>query len=97
MRENYIWYHCRHLEGFDFEKLETELKRNGAWEATLPVICGKIKAKNEFLVKDWQFAQQKTKLPVKVTIPGPLTIADTTVNKFYQFCDVFLINSNHQT
>jgi len=49
-RENYIWYYCRHLEGFDFINVKDVAKRNGAWTASLPTIVGKIRAKEGFLV-----------------------------------------------
>ena len=41
-RENYIHYHCRHLEGIDFENLTTSVHRNGAAVADLPTITRKI-------------------------------------------------------
>jgi len=83
-RENYIHYHCRHLDGFDFDNLTVRSVRNGAYEAELPTIRSAIKARETgFLVHDWQAAQETTNHPVKVTIPGPITIGDTTANDFY--------------
>jgi len=41
-RENYIHYHCRHLEGFDFERLVEQDLRGGAYRARLPAIVGPI-------------------------------------------------------
>ncbi len=83
-RENYIHYHCRHLEGFDFDNLEARVLRDGAYEAELPVIRGDIKAKGvAFLQRDYEIAQSFTSHPVKITVPGPLTIMDTTVNEHY--------------
>ena len=37
-RENYIHYHCRHLDGFDFRTLERRVLRDGAYETDLPAI-----------------------------------------------------------
>ena len=83
-RENYIHYHCRHLGGFDFETLTRRVVRDGAYEAELPTIRGPISARRTgFLVHDWQAAQQFTDRPVKVTLPGPITIADTTADAHY--------------
>ncbi len=83
-RENYIHYHCRHLDGFDFENLSTRVLRDGAYETDLPTIRSAIKVRNTgFLVHDWQAAQQFTERPIKVTIPGPITIADTTADEHY--------------
>jgi 5-methyltetrahydropteroyltriglutamate--homocysteine methyltransferase len=88
-RENYIHYHCRHLDGFDFENLTARVLRDGAYETELPTIRGPIRAPQtpdtaKFLARDYEIAQSFTKKPVKVTVPGPLTIMDTTVNAHYE-------------
>ena len=83
-RENYIHYHCRHLNGFDFENLTKRTLRDGAYSAELPTISAKISPKgNHFLPRDFAVASQFTHRPVKLTIPGPTTIMDTTANEFY--------------
>ncbi len=85
-RENYIHYHCRRLAGFDFENLTTKSVRNDAYSVALPTIRAKVEARKSdigFLVKDWQAAQAISKKPVKITIPGPLTICDTTYDDYY--------------
>ena len=83
-RENYIHYHCRHLDGIDFETLTEKVLRNGAYSAALPTITGPVKAGEPFLVEDWQDAQATTERPVKVTLPGPMTIGDTTADAHYE-------------
>ncbi len=83
-RENYIHYHCRHLDGFDFDNLTTRVLREGAYTADLPTINGKVVPRgNHFLTRDYQIASGFTDHPVKITIPGPLTIIDTTANAHY--------------
>jgi len=82
-RENYIHYHCRHLNGFDFEQLRAKKSREGNYEFPAPNVVGKVTCKESFLTEDWIVAQALTKHPVKVTLPGPLTIADTVANTFY--------------
>jgi 5-methyltetrahydropteroyltriglutamate--homocysteine methyltransferase len=83
-RENYIHYQCRHLSGFDFTNLTKRILRNGAYETALPTIRGKIEPEGEhFLPRDWQIAQAATDRPVKLTVPGPITIMDTTANDYY--------------
>lgn len=84
-RENYIHYHCRHLEGFDFDNLTKRTLRDGAYSAELPTISARISPRgNHFLPRDFATASQFTNHPVKLTIPGPTTIMDTTANQFYQ-------------
>jgi 5-methyltetrahydropteroyltriglutamate--homocysteine methyltransferase len=83
-RENYIHYHCRHLEGIDFTRLTRKVHRNGAAVAELPTIDGPIRPRGDhFLDHDFTVAQQVSDRPVKITIPGPLSIIDTTVNQHY--------------
>ncbi|HIN17293.1 MAG TPA: 5-methyltetrahydropteroyltriglutamate--homocysteine methyltransferase [Gammaproteobacteria bacterium] len=82
-RENYIHYHCRHIEGIDFEHLSRTALRNGAYEANLPTVVSKVQVRDQFLVADWRRAQNLTDRPVKITLPGPMTISDTTVDTYY--------------
>jgi len=82
-RENYIHYHCRHLEGFDFSNLTRKPVRGGNYEANLPTVIGPVSARATFLVRDWQRAQSFTDQPVKITMPGPMTIWDTNVDTYY--------------
>lgn len=82
-RENYIHYHCRRLEGIDFDTLTARELRGGAYRAELPTVVGPVKARDPFLAHDWRVAQACTDRPVKVTMPGPMTIIDTTANRHY--------------
>ena len=82
-RENYIHYHCRHLNGVDFDTLTEKVLRGGAYSAALPTITGPISARENFLQQDWKAAQAFTDRPIKVTMPGPMTITDTVANGFY--------------
>jgi len=83
-RENYIHYHCRNLAGIDFAGLTQKAMRDGQWTVAVPTITGPIKAGDAFLARDWQVAQAVTDKPVKITLPGPLTIIDSTYNAFYE-------------
>lgn len=84
-RENYIHYHCRHFEGIDFENLTRKVHRGGAAVADLPTISGKVVPDGDhFLDRDFKFAQECTDRPVKITVPGPITIMDTTADTFYE-------------
>ncbi len=83
-RENYLHYHCRHLHGIDFTRLTERLVRNGSWRGQLPTFVGPISAKEHFLRRDHEVASEAAAAaPVKITIPGPLTLMDSTANAFY--------------
>ena len=82
-RENYIHYHCRHLTGFDFTRLTEKTMRSGAWTVKVPTITAEIRAGEPFLVRDWEVARSATDRPVKITLPGPMTISDSVADAFY--------------
>ncbi len=81
-RENYIHYHCRHLMGIDFAVI-TERKMRGHYVAQVPTITGPVRAGASFLAAEWVLAQKDSKQPVKVTLPGPMTIANSVADAHY--------------
>ena len=53
--------------------------------ADLPTIRARVEPRgNHFLDRDYQIAQQFSENPIKLTVPGPLSIIDTTANSFYK-------------
>lgn len=82
-RENYIHYHCRHIDGIDFSNLTRKVSRQGAWAADLPTATGPLKARDRFLPRDYRIAQAATDRPVKITVPGPMTITDSIADAYY--------------
>ncbi len=86
-RENYIHYHCRHLNGVDFNTLTEKVAITGNYKCWLPTITDKISATEPFLIDEWKNNQSISSKPVKVTIPGPMTITDTIANSYYKSDD----------
>lgn len=86
-RENYIHYHCRHIDGIDFFRLTEKVTRTGNYKCWLPTIVSKVKAQDSFLVHDWKTSQRLSSKPVKITLPGPMTISDTIANSYYSSQD----------
>ena len=82
-REHYIYYHCRHIPGFDFENLTAKTMRGGSWQAQVPTVTEAVSAGDPFLAQDWRRAQAATANPVKITVPGPMTIMDSTADAHY--------------
>ena len=83
-RENYIHYHCRHLAGIDFNNLTEKVARTGNYKCWLPTITNKISSRDPFLVDEWKHNQSLSNKPIKITIPGPMTITDTIANTYYK-------------
>ncbi len=82
-REHYIFYHLRHLSGVDFGHLQVREIRTGAWEREVPTIIDRVSPNGSFLPYDYQIAQSYSTRPIKITVPGPMTIADTVVDEHY--------------
>ena len=72
------------LDGINFEKTHTKWSRNNSYRHEVPIIDNKIKAKKNFLSMEWKINSLFTKKDIKITIPGPLTIMDTTYNEYYE-------------
>jgi len=83
-RENYIHYHCRFLKGIDFKNLTKKTARTGNYDCYLPTIISKVEFNKPFLSNEFKINQKFSSKPVKVTIPGPLTITDTIADDYYK-------------
>lgn len=82
-RENYIHYLCRHLDGIDFDNLSPRMIR-GVTPSMLPTITAPVRPRAASpLPRDFGVAQAATDRPVKITIPGPMTIIDSVVDAHY--------------
>ncbi|XP_033103865.1 5-methyltetrahydropteroyltriglutamate--homocysteine methyltransferase-like [Anneissia japonica] len=84
-RENYMYYLLRHLKGFDFFNLtDNHPMRNPKYVHSVPTIVGPLEIVDESkLAGEWRKCQDVSEVPVKYTIPGPMTIIESTSNKFY--------------
>jgi len=82
-RDHYVYYHLRALSGFDFERTTERAMRAGGWTAAVPTVRGPIEHRRHFLRHDWRTAQAATDRPVKITVPGPMTIAGSTADDHY--------------
>ncbi len=82
-RENYIHYQCRALNGIDFQTL-SPVRMRGTTDTLLPTVTASITARQSPLDRDFRQAQTATRNPVKITIPGPMTIIDSIANDHYE-------------
>jgi len=93
-RNNYIYPFCETLNGFNFQMKKEKVARNGKWKGIFPCVVSEISLKSESeradMSKEWEIAQGMIDIPVKYTIPGPLTISDTVYNDFYEDEEEFL-------
>jgi 5-methyltetrahydropteroyltriglutamate--homocysteine methyltransferase len=76
------------LAGFDGIDLEHEavkiIYRRREQPRPVPRIVGKIKRRAPAIVEDLRFAKAHTNKPIKMDLPGPMTVVDSTVDEFYK-------------
>ena len=85
-RRHYIWGFVSGLTGIDTEHLGKKVTRGGRYTNRLtPVarIVGDIARQKQILVEGLQYAKTLTTRPIKVTLPGPMTIVDSLQDDFY--------------
>src|SRR6266478_4654317 len=52
-------------------------------ERFVPRIVGKIKRKQPAIIDDLRFAKAQTAKPIKMAVPGPMTVIDSTLDEAY--------------
>jgi 5-methyltetrahydropteroyltriglutamate--homocysteine methyltransferase len=81
-RESYSNRFATALEGVDLDNPGVALDRSGH-PNPVPRIVGKIRRKHAVEVEDLLFLKRHTKRLVKITVPGPFTMAEQAQNDFY--------------
>ena len=84
-RRHYIWGFVEGLTGLDFSRLveiETRGNRYGIKVRAARVV-EQLRRPRSVLVEALRFMKQHTTKPIKVTLPGPMTIADTVADEYY--------------
>jgi 5-methyltetrahydropteroyltriglutamate--homocysteine methyltransferase len=84
-RRHYIWGFLEGLTGFEFEKLGQKRSRGGRYtESTAVVrIVDEVTRPAPVFVEAARFARGHTSKPLKVTLPGPMTIVDSSLDEHY--------------
>ena len=82
-RKNYVTYLTSNMSGFDYTELKPKEMAGGRRTLLAGRCTGPITHKNPLTVKDLEFTLAKTQKPVKITLPGPMTVVDSTVYEFY--------------
>src|SRR4051812_16626840 len=81
-RESYSNRFATALSGVDLDNPGTALDRSGH-PNPVPRIVGPIQRKHNVLVEDLLFLKRHTERPVKITVPGPFTMAQQAQNDYY--------------
>jgi 5-methyltetrahydropteroyltriglutamate--homocysteine methyltransferase len=81
-RESYSNRFATALEGVDMDRHGTALDRSGE-PTPVPRVTGKIRRRHAVQVRDVQFLRANTAGPIKITVPGPFTMAQQAQNDHY--------------
>src|ERR1700704_4936180 len=87
-RESYSNRFATALEGVDIENPGTTINRTGA-RSVVPRIAGAIKRKFPVEVRDVEFLRRNTKKKIKITLPGPFTMAQQAQDDYYRDEEAF--------
>ncbi|HEY1604464.1 MAG TPA: 5-methyltetrahydropteroyltriglutamate--homocysteine methyltransferase [Allosphingosinicella sp.] len=81
-RESYSNRFATALDGVDLDNPGIALDRSG--EANpVPRVVGRISRRHAVEVRDVRFLRANTDRPIKITVPGPFTMAQQAQNDFY--------------
>jgi 5-methyltetrahydropteroyltriglutamate--homocysteine methyltransferase len=83
-RTHFIFHIAGAWDGIDTKNLVNKaIYRNRTANRMVPRITGKIVRHNAASVEDLRVARSHTRLPLKMAVPGPMTVADSAANAFY--------------
>jgi len=81
-RESYSNRFATALEGVDLDNPGTVISRSGK-QVLVPRVVGKIRRMHPVEVRDVEFLRGSTDHPIKITVPGPFTMAQQAQNDYY--------------
>lgn len=82
-RTNYVTHLTRNMGGFDYTNLQPKEMRGGRRTLLAGSCTQPIEHRQAIIVDDLTFLKSETDKPVKMTLPGPMTVVDSTNNDFY--------------
>jgi len=83
-RTGFIDHILAAFEGFDLnETAVKKIYRRREQERLVPRIVGKVKRRSAAVVDDFHFAKSQTSKPIKMAVPGPMTVIDSTIDETY--------------
>ena len=82
-RKNYVIHHTSHMSGFDYETLGEKTTRGGRRTVMAGRCIGPIEHRRSIVLEDLKFALAESQRPVKVTLPGPMTVEDCVHDAYY--------------
>ena len=82
-RQHFVHGFLEFVEGIDFgNKVEMGI-RGDRYKAMVPTVSGELRLKGRVHQTEARHARAHTQRKFKITLPGPMTIADTVADRFY--------------
>jgi 5-methyltetrahydropteroyltriglutamate--homocysteine methyltransferase len=82
-RRHFVHGFAERLGGVDALKRQNRGIRDDRYDAVCPTVTGEIRRTAPIHVEEMRFARTLTDGPLKITIPGPMTLVDTVVDEAY--------------
>jgi 5-methyltetrahydropteroyltriglutamate--homocysteine methyltransferase len=82
-RKHFVHGFAERLAGVDASKRQNRGIRADRYEAVCPTVTGEVRRLAPIHVEEMRFARTLTDGPLKITIPGPMTLVDTVVDEAY--------------
>lgn len=83
-RTGFINHILAAFDGVDLEHEEVkQIYRRREQPRPVPRVVGRIKRRTPAIVEDLRFAKAQTTKPIKMDVPGPMTVIDSTLDQFY--------------
>jgi 5-methyltetrahydropteroyltriglutamate--homocysteine methyltransferase len=82
-RESYSNEFANALDGIDPERLGEIVGRTGT-KVAVPIVSGPIRRREPVEVRDVEFLRAHTDKTIKITLPGPFTMAQQVVDEHYR-------------
>jgi 5-methyltetrahydropteroyltriglutamate--homocysteine methyltransferase len=82
-RRHYVWTFCEALEGIDPERRVEIPMRGERYTRPAPVVSGPVRRSRSVFLDALRFSKAHTTKPVKVTLPSPMTMADSLADEHY--------------
>lgn len=85
-RRHYIWGFLEGLHGIDFTNLAKIPMRGGRYNQMVDAarVVGPLRRRGSLMRDDVLFLKRHTNRPIKVTLPGPMTAADTLADEYFR-------------
>jgi 5-methyltetrahydropteroyltriglutamate--homocysteine methyltransferase len=82
-RQHFVHGFIEAVDGVDFTRRVTMGIRNNRYEAQVPTVTGPLRLRRSAHLGEAATARAHTRRPLKFTLPGPMTIADTVADAHY--------------